>query len=327
MTVNSVQILQISGLAVLGGGSMLAGLLPVCLQTKTAKLSSGPVLSCLACYGGGVILATCFTHMMPEVQNFLSTNFEKGQLSPSLKSFPLAEVFVLIGFYLIYIIEEVTHALIDRCAAGGQPGHNQGHDEMQILNQAGVVSHKNGSDQQPAFVSAMRGFLVVLALSLHEMFEGIALGLATTEKGVWLLLLAIGSHKFIISLCIGQQLVTNKVNRWLIAVYIATFSLTTIIGAAAGMAMTSHSDDDAKTVGITLMQGIATGSLLYVVFFEVIEKERAGSTSHSLQLVFIILGSVTIISLKVLEDTLSIEDTSPTIEEVAVNNSSIIIKE
>ena len=117
-----------------------------------------------------------------QVQNFLSTNFEKGQLSPSLKSFPLAEVFVLIGFYLIYIIEEVTHALIDRCAAGGQPGHNHGHDEMQILNQAGGVTHKNGSDQQPAFMSAMRGFLVVLALSLHEMFEGIALGLATTEK-------------------------------------------------------------------------------------------------------------------------------------------------
>ena len=35
---------------------------------------------------------------------------------------------------------------------------------------------------EPAFVSAMRGFLVVLALSLHEMFEGIALGLATTER-------------------------------------------------------------------------------------------------------------------------------------------------
>ena len=32
------------------------------------------------------------------------------------------------------------------------------------------------------FVSAMRGFLVVLALALHELFEGMALGLATTEK-------------------------------------------------------------------------------------------------------------------------------------------------
>ena len=69
MNLTNVFSLQISGLAVLGGGSMLAGLLPVCLQKKTARLSSGPVLSCLACYGGGVILATCFTHMMPEVNN------------------------------------------------------------------------------------------------------------------------------------------------------------------------------------------------------------------------------------------------------------------
>ena len=71
------------------------------------------------------------------------------------------------------------------------------------------------------------------------------------------------------------------------------------------MLHSSSSEDDAQNVGITLMQGIATGSLLYVVFFEVIEKERAGSTSHALQLIFIVLGSVTIIGLKVLEDLLS----------------------
>ena len=53
-------------------------------------------------------------------------------------------------------------------------------------------------------------------------------------RGVWLLLLAIGSHKFIIALCIGQQLVTNRVNKCLVIIYIATFSLTTILGAGAG---------------------------------------------------------------------------------------------
>ena len=57
---------------------------------------------------------------------------------------------------------------------------------------------------------------------------------STLFRGVWLLLLAIGSHKFIIALCIGQQLVTNRVNKCLIVIYIATFSLTTIIGAGAG---------------------------------------------------------------------------------------------
>ena len=43
---------------------MLSGLVPICLKGKAEKLSTGSVLSCLACYGGGVILATCFTHMM-----------------------------------------------------------------------------------------------------------------------------------------------------------------------------------------------------------------------------------------------------------------------
>ena len=77
------------------------------------------------------------------------------------------------------------------------------------------------------------------------------------------------------------------------------------------MLHSASSEEDAQSVGVTLMQGIATGSLLYVVFFEVIEKERAGRTSHSLQLVFTILGSATIIGLKVLEDFMSQGEAGP----------------
>ena len=43
-----------------------------------------------------------------------------------------------------------------------------------------------------------------------------------------------------------------------------------------------------------------------MTLLQVIEKERSGSgTSHGLQLVFIMLGSATIIALKVLEDVVS----------------------
>jgi len=120
--------------------------------------------------------------------------------------------------------------------------------------------------------------------------------------------LAIGSHKFIIALCIGQQLVTNKVNRCLIVLYISTFSFTTIIGAGAGMGMlhSATTEEDAMSLAVTVMQGIATGSLLYVVFFEIIEKERAvPGSSHLIQLVVIMFGSATIIALKVVEDVIS----------------------
>ena len=147
---------------------------------QTARLSSGAALSYLACYGGGVILATCFTHMMPEVDRFLETNIRNGQLDHSLARLPLAEIFVLVGFYLIYSIEEGTHFLIDRYA--GTTGLSGDHHEAQVMV---VRQGKQGTEgSKTKIVSALRGFLVVLALSLHELFEGMALGLATTERSV-----------------------------------------------------------------------------------------------------------------------------------------------
>ena len=44
--------------------------------------SSGPkgqfFLSALSCFGGGIILTTCFTHMLPEVNTDLRKNVEGG---------------------------------------------------------------------------------------------------------------------------------------------------------------------------------------------------------------------------------------------------------
>ena len=51
-----------------------------------------------------------------------------GQVPPSLSSLPLAEIFVLCGFYLIYSIEEATHYLINRYAASSQL-HLHSHQE------------------------------------------------------------------------------------------------------------------------------------------------------------------------------------------------------
>ena len=40
------------------------------------------------------------------------------------------------------------------------------------------------------------------------------------------------------------------------------------------------------TTALIVLQGLATGSLLYVVFFEVIEKERQKGTSGMIQVLF-----------------------------------------
>ena len=48
-----------------------------------------------------------------------------------------------------------------------------------------------------------RGFLVILALSIHDLLEGVALGVARRESSVWFLLLAFASHKWVIAGCLG----------------------------------------------------------------------------------------------------------------------------
>ena len=44
-----------------------------------------------------------------------------------------------------------------------------------------------------------------------------------------------------------------------------------------------QSEAETQTVMVTVLQGLATGTLLYVVFFEVIEKERLKGTSGMVQ--------------------------------------------
>ena len=74
-----------------------------------------------------------------------------------------------------------------------------------------------------------------------------------------------------------------------------TLITLTLISHVTGLAMlhSASSEEDAQSVGVTLMQGIATGSLLYVVFFEILEKERAKAEVPGLvQVVGVALGFI-----------------------------------
>merc|ERR1719334_1832504 len=56
------------------------------------------------------------------------------------------------------------------------------------------------------------------------------------------------------------------------------------IGIGIGMALTDpRQEESANGAALIVVQGIATGSLLYVVFFEILEKERQKNVSGVFQ--------------------------------------------
>ena len=62
------------------------------------------------------------------------------------------------------------------------------------------------------------------------------------------------------------------------------FCAVSPIGVGIGMALSSPSQESEMTTSaLVVVQGLATGSLLYVVFFEILEKERQKEVSGLLQ--------------------------------------------
>ena len=59
--------------------------------------------------------------------------------------------------------------------------------------------------QIDSVTAAVRGLLLVLALSFHSIFKGMAISLHTTTKDVWGLFMAVMLHELAIMFCIGNN--------------------------------------------------------------------------------------------------------------------------
>ncbi|XP_022205375.2 zinc transporter ZIP3 [Nilaparvata lugens] len=111
-----------------------------------------------------------------------------------------------------------------------------------------------------------KNFLLVFALSIHEVFEGLAIGLESSREAVWYMLLGVGAHKLIIAFCVGVQMLSMRGRPMLAVSYVVLFATTTSLAIVAGVFISAQ-------CGLlsVVLQGLATGTLLYVVFFELLK--------------------------------------------------------
>ena len=122
-----------------------------------------------------------------------------------LTEIPVPEILVLGGFLFIYTLEELTH-LILVCSGTLSSGHGHSHEEIEVPVEESIqVGRYNYNILQLSVMiqATSRGFLIVLALSIHDFFEGIALGVTKTQTETYILLAAFAAHKWVISGTVG----------------------------------------------------------------------------------------------------------------------------
>ncbi|XKL69189.1 hypothetical protein PGB90_006958 [Kerria lacca] len=148
--------------------------------------------------------------------------------------------------------------------AGGDHSSDNDDDNNELCD------HDHVPNISKSFVS---GLLTVVALSIHETFEGMTVGLQNQTEMVFYMLAAISCHKIVLAMFVGIQSVSNETSSCVRYAYIVFYSLASSAGILIGIIVSMNS---ANNIFITLcaliLQGLATGTLLYVVFFEIYMK-------------------------------------------------------
>ena len=143
----------------------------------------------------------------------------------------------------------------------------------------------------------MTPFILMIALSIHSMFEGMALGLSATEASAFNMAVAICIHKAAAGLSLGISLVKGfPDNLGLVRLLITIFAVSTPLGTAIGMVL-----QNAGEIYCVIFNCIAAGTFIYIACNEVILEEFTYGKNRGLKLLALLLGSCIITLLWFLE--------------------------
>lgn len=289
----------------LGVGSFVSGILPLfCAQRNRDRF---PVLiSFLLCFGAGVLLATALVHMLPEIRDALQQYSEIVFCVGFFLIYAVDEMSHLcgVGHGHSHCDQEeqltVAGRRLSRDSSNGDADGGRFYgtsEETKLLSKGESSSIQQrpsdsdipeirqvrtndsiprvmvaGSGDAPEQVTGV--FSLLLALVVHSLLEGLAIGVQDTAPKVMLLLGAVSAHKYVVGFCLGVEICSHgNRRRWSHILQILTFSIGSVAGIGVGMVL----DDIGQTFNmfvIPVLQGVAGGTLLYVTVSEVLPRER-----------------------------------------------------
>uniref|UniRef100_A0A8C8T1D6 Solute carrier family 39 member 2 n=1 Tax=Pelusios castaneus TaxID=367368 RepID=A0A8C8T1D6_9SAUR len=277
--------------------TLVCGLIPAQVQwfqMKAAKGRHRRILSFVGCFAAGVFLGACLMHMVADALTDIQGELGKqdrtqgyvytGNLS-RLKEldYPFAELIISIGFFLVFLTESLVLHCCRSTDHKSTPMSRPPPSSPSILHSHGVPAP---SGHSPV---SFRALVLFVSLSLHSLFEGLAVGVQQGEAGALQLCLAILAHKGVIAFSLGLQLVQSGTRpRWRL-LYLGVFALMSPSGMAVGIGL-SLSGGAAGGLAMALLEGVAAGTFLYITFLEILPQELSSPEPPLAKFSFIALG-------------------------------------
>ncbi|KAK8395240.1 hypothetical protein O3P69_006152 [Scylla paramamosain] len=279
--------------------TLSACFLPVLVRRVAAKAlrqnGMKMFMSGCLCFGGGVLLATVFLHLLPETRDSFDKAAAMGFIPDMTYPYDGAAIWVRCK---PIPAPALARPRVKETAIDGDDATL----EKFLPEEEGAAVTVTAAASE-AKVATLRAVMVVVALSLHSIMEGLALGLVHSNKEVWMLFGALSAHKLIIAFCMAMELLSTDVSRVAFFVSLTIFSVASPLGGLAGTLLVSLTTQT-TAVGLlvpTVLHGLSAGTLLYVTFCEILERERGDPNNPTVKMLGLVGGFLLMAGLQVLD--------------------------
>lgn len=132
--------------------------------------------------------------------------------------------------------------------------------------------------------------VLMIALSTHAIFEGIAVGVVEDTKNLWTFVIAISLHKWAEAMSLGISMSKNfKDDNKTIVILLLIFSMATPCGVGIGMLLSGSS----PLIDI-IFSSLAAGTFTYIACSEVIVEEFSTPEFKWVKMAMFVLGATVI---------------------------------
>ncbi|XP_068778630.1 zinc transporter ZIP1 isoform X1 [Struthio camelus] len=227
-------------------------------------------------------------------------------LSAAQLQFPLQEFILAMGFFLVLVMEQIVLAYKDQAGSLEE-------ETRALLGAAATAAAQDGSIQGPRWPdgptrpprapgpdrphlhvdfnahSAVRSFLLVFSLSLHSVFEGLAVGLQEAEAKVLEICLALLIHKCVVAFSLALKLLQGRLRPRAVAACLLLFALMSPLGIGLGVAVTAGAGA-LQRLWRSVLEGLAAGTFVYITFLEILPHELGAPQHRILKVILLIAG-------------------------------------
>ncbi|XP_057642468.1 zinc transporter ZIP2 [Chionomys nivalis] len=261
------------------------GLAPIYFRWFQMDAATGRhyrVLGLLGCISAGVFLGAGLMHMTAEALEGIESEIQKFVVQNSTGStgnssrdaasdyveYPYGELVISLGFFFVFLLESLA---LQYCQ-GDTGGSTVPEEEWGGTHAFGF--HKHPPVPSPS-QGPLRALVLLISLSFHSVFEGLAVGLQTTVAATVKLCVAVLAHKGLVVFSVGLRLLkVGAGSRWA-TFCILSLALMSPVGLALGLTVAGAASGPGQGLAQAVLEGVAAGTFLYVTFLEILPRELA----------------------------------------------------